>query len=92
MGRGDEETLTVHTQQRLLLELASCYIPQSIALTAVLHDLAEWQAQVLAPETRAILDQLELGAPTTRWPTHVPHLLPGWRAESPRDSPAPASE
>ena len=51
--------LAVRTRQRLLADLASWYIQQSMALTAVLRDLNRRPDQVLAPETRTLLQSID---------------------------------
>ncbi|HYN87998.1 MAG TPA: helix-turn-helix domain-containing protein [Ardenticatenaceae bacterium] len=61
IGAGNE-ALVVRTRQPLLVDLASCYIPQGIALAAVLSDLAGRLEQVLGPETLAILESVGIGS------------------------------
>jgi predicted transcriptional regulator len=51
--------LAVRTRQRLQADLASWYIQHSMALTAVLRDLNSRPEQVLAPETRTMLQSID---------------------------------
>jgi DNA-binding MarR family transcriptional regulator len=51
--------LAVRTRQRLQIDLASWYIRHSMALAAVLKDLNRRSDQVLAPETRTLLQSID---------------------------------
>jgi predicted transcriptional regulator len=51
----NEEALAVRTRQRLLVDLASWYARQSIALSAILLDLGDRLEDLLQPSTQAIL-------------------------------------
>jgi len=54
-----DEVLAVRTRQRLQVDLTIWYIQHSLALTAVLRDLAGRPEQVLAPETRRVLQSID---------------------------------
>jgi len=56
---GHTDALAVRTRQQLQVDLASWHIRHSMALTAVLSDLNRRQDQVLAPETRALLQSVD---------------------------------
>jgi predicted transcriptional regulator len=69
------DVLAVRTRQRLQLDLASWYIRHSIALTAVLSDLSGRQDQVLAPETRALLQSVDTSERQGGWLDHMRVLV-----------------
>jgi hypothetical protein len=69
------DVLAVRTRQRLQLDLASWYIRHSIALTAVLSDLSGRQDQVLAPETRALLQSVDTSERQGGWLDHLRVLV-----------------
>lgn len=54
-----DEVLAVRTRQRLQVDLTIWYIQHSLALTAVLRDLAGRPEQVLTPETRRVLQSID---------------------------------
>ena len=54
-----DDALAVRTRQQLQVDLASWYIRHSLVLTAVLSDLSRCPDQVLAPETRALLQSVD---------------------------------
>ena len=62
-----EEALAVRTRQRLLIELLTRYIQDSIALAAVLDDLGPRLPALLRPATRAILATLGSGELAGGW-------------------------
>jgi predicted transcriptional regulator len=70
VGRADE-ALAVRTRQQLQVDLASWYIRHSMALTAVLSDLSRRQDQVLAPETRALLQSVDARDRRGGWLDHL---------------------
>jgi predicted transcriptional regulator len=57
IGQADE-ALAVRTRQPLLVELASWYVRQSIALSAILLDLGGRLEELIQPGTQAILSAL----------------------------------
>ncbi len=56
-----DETLTVRTRQRLLVELSAWYIRHSIALAGVVSDLDSQFPDLLSPQTLAALASLGPG-------------------------------
>jgi predicted transcriptional regulator len=75
-----DDALAVRTRQQLQVDLASWYIRHSMALTAVLSDLSRRQDQVLAPETRALLQAV---APHNRQGGWLDHLRVLVRRDAP---------
>jgi hypothetical protein len=69
-----DNVLAVRTRQRLQVDLANWYIRHSIALTAVLSDLSRRQDEVLAPETRALLQSVDPHNRQGGWLDHL-HVL-----------------
>jgi predicted transcriptional regulator len=69
------DVLAVRTRQRLQVDLASWYIQHSMALTAVLRDLSRHQDQVLAPETRALLQSVDPHNRQGGWLDHLRLLV-----------------
>jgi DNA-binding MarR family transcriptional regulator len=67
--------LAVRTRQRLQVDLASWYIRHSMALTAVLRDLSGRPDQVLAPETRALLQSVDQRNRRGGWLDHLRVLV-----------------
>ncbi len=60
IGHADE-TLTVRTRQRLLVELSAWFIRHSIALASVVRDLGSQLPDLLSPQTLAALASLGPG-------------------------------
>ena len=71
----DGDALAVRTRQQIQVDLASWYIRHSLALTAVLRDLSERQDQVLAPETRALLQAVDSADRMGGWLNHMRTLV-----------------
>ena len=71
----DDDALAVRTRQQLQVDLASWYIRHSMALTAVLSDLSRRQDQVLAPETRALLQSVDPHNRQGGWLDHLRVLV-----------------
>lgn len=69
------DVLAVRTRQRLQVDLASWYIQQSMALTAVLRDLSRRPDQVLAPETRTLLQSVDPHNRQGGWLDHLRVLV-----------------
>jgi predicted transcriptional regulator len=69
------DALAVRTRQQLQVDLASWYIRHSMALTAVLSDLSRRQDQVLAPETRALLQSVDSHNRQGGWLDHLRVLV-----------------
>jgi DNA-binding MarR family transcriptional regulator len=69
------DVLAVRTRQRLQVDLASWYIRHSMALTAVLSDLSRHPDQVLAPETRALLQSIDPHNRQGGWLDHLRVLV-----------------
>src|SRR5262245_1165205 len=67
--------LAVRTRQRLQADLASWYIRHSMALTAVLRDLSRRPDQVLAPETRTLLQSVDRPNRQGGWLDHLRVLV-----------------
>jgi hypothetical protein len=65
----------VRTRQLLQVDLASWYIQHSMALAAVLSDLSRCQNQVLAPETRALLQSVDPRNQHGGWLDHLRVLV-----------------
>ena len=73
--KSDEEALAVRTHQNLLVDLATWYIRNSIALAAVITDLGAELDHLLTPETRKILVSLGPGDAEGGWLEHMRQLL-----------------
>lgn len=71
----DEEALAVRTPQKLQVDLAGWYIRHSMALAAVLSDLGRYHEQLLAPETRALLESVEPRDRQSGWLDHMRALV-----------------
>jgi len=71
----NNDALAVRTHQQLQVDLASWYIRHSMALTAVLSDLNRRQDQVLAPETRALLQSIDSHNRHGGWLDHLRVLV-----------------
>jgi HTH-type transcriptional regulator, sugar sensing transcriptional regulator len=71
----DNDALAVHTQQRLLVDLASWYIRHSIALAAVVSDLDSQLERLLEPETLMTLNSVGSVMPGVGWLEHMRGLL-----------------
>jgi predicted transcriptional regulator len=71
----DDDALAVRTRQQLQVDLASWYIQHSMALTAVLSDLSRRQDQVLAPETRELLQSVDSRERHGGWLDHLRLLV-----------------
>lgn len=71
----DNDALAVRTRQQLQVDLASWYIQHSMALAAVLSDLSRRQDQVLAPETRALLQSVDPHNRHGGWLVHLRVLM-----------------
>jgi predicted transcriptional regulator len=71
----DDDALAVRTHQQLQVDLASWYIQHSMALAAVLSDLSRRQDQVLAPETRALLQSVDPHNRHGGWLDHLRVLV-----------------
>src|SRR5215212_2457535 len=71
----NNDALAVRTHQQLQVDLASWYIRHSMALTAVLSDLNRRQDQVLAPETRALLQSVDPYDRQGGWLDHLRVLV-----------------
>jgi HTH-type transcriptional regulator, sugar sensing transcriptional regulator len=69
------DALAVRTRQQLQVDLASWYIRHSMALTAVLDDLSRRPDQVLAPETRALLQSVDPHTRQGGWHDHLRVLV-----------------
>ena len=65
----------MRTRQQLQVDLASWYIQHSMALAAVLSDLSRRQDQVLAPETRALLQSVDPYDRQGGWLDHLRVLV-----------------
>jgi predicted transcriptional regulator len=72
---GGDDALAVHTQQRLLVDLASWYIRHSIALAAVVSDLDSQLERLLEPETLTTLRSVGSAAHGVGWLEHMRSLL-----------------
>jgi DNA-binding MarR family transcriptional regulator len=70
-----DDALAVRTRQQIQVDLASWYIQHSLALTAVLSDLSRRQDQVLAPETRALLQSVDPHNRQGGWLEHLRVLV-----------------
>jgi HTH-type transcriptional regulator, sugar sensing transcriptional regulator len=70
-----DDALAVRTRQLLQVDLASWYIQHSMALAAVLSDLSRRQDQVLAPETRALLQSVDPYDRQAGWLDHLRVLV-----------------
>ncbi|HWQ12585.1 MAG TPA: helix-turn-helix domain-containing protein [Roseiflexaceae bacterium] len=71
--------LAVRTRQRLQVDLTSWYIRHSVALAAVLGDLSRRPDQVLAPETRTLLQSVDQPDRRGGWLDHLRVLVRGAR-------------
>jgi predicted transcriptional regulator len=71
----DNDALAVRTRQQLQVDLASWYIQHSMALAAVLSDLSRRQDQVLASETRALLQSVDPHNRHGGWLEHLRVLV-----------------
>ena len=71
----DNDALAVRTRQQLQVDLASWYIRHSMALTAVLSDLSRRPDQVLALETRALLQSVDPHNRQGGWLDHLRVLV-----------------
>ena len=71
----DNDALAVHTQQRLLVDLAGWYIRHSIALAAVVSDLDSQLERLLEPETLATLNSVGSVMHGVGWLEHMRGLL-----------------
>ncbi len=76
----NNDALAVRTRQQLQVDLTSWYVQHSMALTAVLSDLSRRQDQVLAPETRALLQSVDPHNRQGGWLDHLRVLV---RREAP---------
>lgn len=65
----------MRTRQKLQVDLTSWYIRHSMALKAVLNDLSRRPDQVLAPETRTLLQSVDSGHQRGGWLNHLRVLV-----------------
>ncbi len=72
---GDQDAIAVRTRQRLLIDLASWYLRNTIALAALVTDLDARLDSLLRPETRAILRALGPKGPAADLLGHLRGLL-----------------
>jgi sugar-specific transcriptional regulator TrmB len=70
-----EETLTVRTRQRVLVELAAWYIRHSIALASLLNDVGSRLKHLLKPKTKSVLASVGPAEHKTGWLEHMSLLL-----------------
>jgi predicted transcriptional regulator len=63
----EEETVAISTRQRLLVNLGSWYIRQSIALAALIQGPGGMPQEGLAPETRLLLEGLDMVDARPTW-------------------------
>jgi HTH-type transcriptional regulator, sugar sensing transcriptional regulator len=75
-----DDVLAVRTRQQLQVDLAGWYIQHSMALTAVLNELRSRPDQELAPETKALLQSVDVGHRHGGWLDHMRALV-RWRTE-----------
>jgi DNA-binding MarR family transcriptional regulator len=71
----DNNALAVRTRQQIQVNLVGWYIRHSMALTAVLSDLGQRQDQILAPETRALLQSVDARNQQGGWLDHLRALV-----------------
>lgn len=71
----NEETCSVRTRQRLLVELAGWYIRHTIAVAAIVRDLERHAANPLSPETEAILRSIGTGDLSRDWLAHLQTMI-----------------
>ena len=71
----DNDALAVRTRQQIQVDLASWYIQHSMALAAVLSDLSRRPDQVLASETRALLQSVDPHNRHGGWLEHLRVLV-----------------
>ncbi len=74
LGPG-EEALAVQTRQKLLVDLTSLYIRNSIAVAALLGDLGGRLDPLISPETRAVLQSVGPSGEEMGWLEHTRSLL-----------------
>lgn len=72
---GDREAMAVRPRQRLLVDLVSWYLRNSIALAAVVADLDARLDGLLKPETRAIFRALSPKGRPADWLSYLRGLL-----------------
>jgi predicted transcriptional regulator len=72
---GGEDALAMRTRQRLLVQLISHYLRDSIALAAVLNDLGPRLGGLLRAETQMVLTALGPGAAQGSWFDYLQTLL-----------------
>ena len=77
-----EETLTIRTRQRVLVELAAWYIRHSIALATLLNDLGSRLKHLLKPETKSVLASNGPAGQKAGWLEHMFQLLSSQNAQA----------
>ncbi len=70
-----EDALSIRTQQKLLVDLVSWYIRNSIAVSALLNDLGGRVDEMIRPETREILASVGPAGEHTNWLEQMHSLL-----------------
>jgi sugar-specific transcriptional regulator TrmB len=73
-GPGDD-SVTVRTRQRLLVDVATWYVRHTIALAAIMSDLGRQPSLSLSPETRSLLQSIAFGGPGGGWLENMRQLL-----------------
>lgn len=69
------DSLAVRTRQKLLVDVSSWYIRNTIALAAILIDLGSRLQQLVTPETLDTLTAVGPNEQTGGWLEHMHHLL-----------------
>lgn len=70
-----EKALAIRTRQKLLVDLSTWHIRNSIALAAILTDVGDRLEGLLTPETRAILGSVGEGESQGSWLEYMRQLL-----------------
>lgn len=74
IGPGNQ-TLTVRTRQKLLVDLSLWYIRHSIALSALVEDLGDQLETVISPQTRTILASIGPAGSYDGWLEYMRDIL-----------------
>jgi sugar-specific transcriptional regulator TrmB len=85
-GPGDD-SVTIRTRQRLLVDVATWYVRHTIALAAIMGDLGRRPDLSLSPNTQAQLQSVAFGGPGGGWLENMRQLLSRGSVENDEQNP-----